>query len=391
MSQEQSTPALPQGRAPARYRVILHVDMDAFFASIEQRDNPEYRGKPLVVGSPPDQRGVVCAASYEARRFKVRSAMPSRTAFKLCPEAVFVRPRMSVYRAESNQIMRIFESYTPLIEQVSVDEAYLDLSFISERCESGDAALQRAIPLARDIKARILDERGLTASIGVASNKFLAKLGSDFEKPNGLTLIEDSRKVEFLRPLSVRSIHGVGPVTATALESRGLWKISDIQDTSLRLEELVGSYATSLKCRAFGEDDREIELERERKSISSEHTFLNDTDSRAELREVLHALAEDVRSSLEEHEVGALTVQVKVRYTDFTTLTRQLRLDEPVTTSRELYRIACHLLATHRLVTGPLRLLGLGVSTLVPPVRKQMLLPLFPEKDASRPQQFVAQ
>lgn len=391
MAQEQSTPALPQGRAPARYRVILHVDMDAFFASIEQRDNPEYRGRPLVVGSPPDQRGVVCAASYEARRFKVRSAMPSRTAFKLCPNAVFVRPRMSVYRAESEQIMRIFESYTPLIEQVSVDEAYLDLSFVSEPCENGDAALQRAIPLARDIKARILDERGLTASIGVASNKFLAKLGSDFEKPNGLTLIEDSRKVEFLRPLSVRSIHGVGPVTATALESRGLWKIGDIQDTSLRLEEVVGSFAASLKCRAFGEDDREIELERERKSISSEHTFLADTDSRTELREALHALAEDVRSSLEEHEVGALTVQVKVRYTDFTTLTRQLRLDEPVTTSRELYRIACHLLATHRLVTGPLRLLGLGVSTLVPPVRKQMLLPLFPEKDASRPQQFVAQ
>ncbi len=391
MAQEQSTPALSQGRAPARYRVILHVDMDAFFASIEQRDNPEYRGRPLVVGSPPDQRGVVCAASYEARRFKVRSAMPSRTAFKLCPNAVFVRPRMSVYRAESEQIMRIFESYTPLIEQVSVDEAYLDLSFVSEPCENGDAALQRAIPLARDIKARILDERGLTASIGVASNKFLAKLGSDFEKPNGLTLIEDSRKVEFLRPLSVRSIHGVGPVTATALESRGLWKISDIQDTSLRLEEVVGSFAASLKCRAFGEDDREIELERERKSISSEHTFLTDTDSRTELREALHALAEDVRSSLEEHEVGALTVQVKVRYTDFTTLTRQLRLDEPVTTSRELYRIACHLLATHRLVTGPLRLLGLGVSTLVPPVRKQMLLPLFPEKDASRPQQFVAQ
>lgn len=391
MAQEQSTPALPQGRAPARHRVILHVDMDAFFASIEQRDNPEYRGRPLVVGSPPDQRGVVCAASYEARRFKVRSAMPSRTAFKLCPNAVFVRPRMSVYRAESEQIMRIFESYTPLIEQVSVDEAYLDLSFVSELCENGDAALQRAIPLARDIKARILDERGLTASIGVASNKFLAKLGSDFEKPNGLTLIEDSQKVEFLRPLSVRSIHGVGPVTATALESRGLWKISDIQDTSLRLEEVVGSFAASLKCRAFGEDDREIELERERKSISSEHTFLTDTDSRAELREALHALVEDVRSSLEEHEVGALTVQVKVRYTDFTTLTRQLRLDEPVTTSRELYRIACHLLATHRLVTGPLRLLGLGVSTLVPPVRKQMLLPLFPEKDASRPQQFVAQ
>ena len=384
MAQGPTLQAPLQDRVPARHRVILHVDMDAFFASIEQRDHPEYRGRPLVVGSPPDQRGVVCAASYEARRFKVRSAMPSRTAFKLCPDAVFVRPRMSVYRAESMRIMSIFESYTSLIEQVSVDEAYMDLSFVGESCEGGDAALRRALPLARDIKARILEERGLTASIGVASNKFLAKLGSDFEKPNGLTLIEDSRKVAFLRPLSVRSIHGVGPVTAAALESRGLWKIGDLQDTEQRLDELVGSFAGCLRGRAFGEDDREIELERERKSISSEHTFLTDTDRRAELREVLHALAEDVRSSLAEHEVGALTVQVKVRYTDFTTLTRQLRLDEPVTTAQELYRIACHLLATHRLVTGPLRLLGLGVSTLVPPVRTQMLLPLFAEKDAVR-------
>ena len=383
MDPGQTLLASAQASTNPRHRVVLHVDMDAFFASIEQRDNPEYRGKPLVVGSPPNQRGVVCAASYEARRFKVRSAMPSRTAAKLCPSAVFVRPRMDVYRAESVKIMGIFESYTPLVEQVSVDEAYLDLSFVGEPCETADEALQRALPLARDIKDRVFEERGLTASIGVASNKFLAKLGSDYDKPNGLTLIEDSRKVEFLRPLSVRSIHGVGPVTAEALEGQGLWKISDLQDTTLRLEDIVGSYAASLRSRAFGEDDREIELERERKSISSEHTFPVDTDSRAELREVLHALAEDVRCALEEHECGALTVQVKVRYTDFRTLTRQLRLDEPVTTARELYRIACHLLATHRLVTGPLRLLGLGVSTLVPPVRRQMLLPLFPETNSS--------
>jgi DNA polymerase-4 len=375
----QTQIASVQSLMTPRHRVILHVDMDAFFASIEQRDNPAYRGKPLVVGSPPNQRGVVCAASYEARRFKVRSAMPSRTAAKLCPEAVFVRPRMEVYKSESVKIMAIFESYTSLIEQVSVDEAYLDLSFIGEPCETADEALRRALPLARDIKDRIFQERGLTASIGVASNKFLAKLGSDYQKPNGLTLIEDSSKVEFLRPLSVRSIHGVGPVTAEALEAKGLWKISDLQDTTLKLEDIVGSYAASLRGRAFGEDDREIELERERKSISSEHTFSVDTESRSELREVLHALAEDVRSTLHKHECGALTVQVKVRYTDFRTLTRQLRVDEPVTTARELYRIACHLLATHRLVTGPLRLLGLGVSTLVPPIRRQMLLPLFPD------------
>ena len=355
-------------------RVILHVDMDAFFASVEQRDHPEYRGKPLIVGSPPDQRGVVCAASYEARKFKVRSAMPSRTAGKLCPQGIFVRPRMGAYRAESAAIMEILRSVTPIIEKVSVDEAYLDLSASFGHCPDADAALEAALPVARDIRRRIATERNLTASIGVGPNKFLAKLGSDFQKPDGLTLIRERDKVEFLKPLSVRSIHGVGPVTAQILEAKGFVSIGDIQTRAADLNGVVGSFAGSLRARAFGDDDRPVDTSDERKSISAENTFLEDTDDRPTLRRVLRELATDVADTLDRNGLGALTIQVKVRYSDFTTLTRQLRLEDPVTQAIEIYRLAQFLLARDRLVKSPLRLIGIGVSTLVPPGRVQLLL-----------------
>ncbi len=357
-------------------RVIFHVDMDAFFASVEQRDHPEYRGKPVIVGSPPDQRGVVCAASYEARKFNVRSAMPSRTAARLCPHGIFVRPRMEAYRAESVAIMEILRAVTPVIEKVSVDEAYVDLSPAFEMHADEDAALEAAVPVAQEIKRRIAAERHLTASIGVASNKFLAKLGSDFQKPNGLTLIRERGKVEFLRPLSVRSIHGVGPVTAQALEARGLMTIGDLQTTSVDLHGIVGSFADGLRARALGNDDRPVDTSEERKSISAENTFLDDTDDRPTLRVALRELAADVARTMEKSGVGALTVQVKVRYTDFTTLTRQIRLEEPVTTANEIYRLAQFLLARDRLVKSPLRLIGIGVSTLGSPSRHQLRLPI---------------
>ena len=356
--------------------MIFHCDMDAFFASIEQRDNPEYRGKPVIVGSPPDQRGVVCAASYEARKFKVRSAMPSRTAAKLCPQGIFVRPRMEVYRAESAQIMAILQSFTPAVEKVSVDEAYLDVSASFENIQDEDEALKAAEPLAREIKRRITEERHLTASIGIGPNKFLAKLGSDFQKPNGLTLIPERGKVEFLRPLSIRSIHGVGPVTAQALEDKGIVTIADLQATTIDLHEVVGSFADKLKERAFGNDGRPLDLSDERKSISAENTFLEDTDHRPTLRAALKELAADVAQTLDKHGVGALTVQVKVRYSDFTTLTRQLRVEDPLTGADEIYRLACFLMARDRLVKGPLRLIGIGLSTLVPPHRHQLMLPI---------------
>ena len=356
-------------------RVIFHVDMDAFFASVEQRDFPEYRGKALIVGAPPDQRGVVCAASYEARKFGVRSAMPSRTASKLCPQGIYVRPRMGVYREESAHIMAILREAAPALEQVSVDEAYLDLSaqFVDGEV---DEALKASVSSAESIKQRIFQERSLTASIGVGSNKFLAKLGSDFQKPDGLTLIPERNKAEFLRPLSIRVIHGVGPVTAQSLAERGIVTIGDLQDTSLDLHSVVGSFASSLKKRAFGDDDRPLDLSEERKSISAENTFLSDTDHRPTLRAALKEMAADVASALEKNGVGALTVQVKVRYSDFATLTRQIRVKDPMTKADEIYRLACHLLARDRLVKSPLRLIGIGVSTLVPPARHQLLLPI---------------
>jgi DNA polymerase-4 len=340
--------------------------MDAFFASIEQRDEPAYRGRPLIVGSPPDRRGVVCAASYEARKFGVRSAMPSRTAGKLCPDGIYVSPRMEVYRTESRAIMEILREVSSTIEKVSVDEAYLDLS---ERVSAGspDEALRAAAAPARALKQRIFAERGLTASIGVAGNKFLAKLGSDFKKPDGLTIIPESGKVAFLRPLSVGAIHGVGPVTARVLAAHDLLTIGDLQDTKLELQRLVGSFAQRLKSLAIGEDDRAVDPSDERKSISSETTFSEDTEHRPTLRAAVKELAADVAHTLEQEAVGALTIQVKVRYSDFRTLTRQLRLEEPLTEPGEIYRLACYLLARDRLVTGPLRLLGIGVSTLVGP------------------------
>lgn len=340
--------------------------MDAFFASIEQRDEPAYRGRPLIVGSPPDRRGVVCAASYEARKFGVRSAMPSRTAGKLCPDGIYVRPRMEVYRTESRAIMEILREVSSTIEKVSVDEAYLDLSeHVVE--ESSDDALLAAAEPARALKNRIYSERGLTASIGVASNKFLAKLGSDFQKPDGLTVIPESSKVDFLRPLSVGAIHGVGPVTARVLAAHDLLTIGDLQDTKLDLQRLVGSFAARLRMLAVGEDERLVDPSDERKSISSETTFGEDTEHRPTLRAALKELAADVAHTLEQEAVGALTIQVKVRYSDFRTLTRQLRMEEPLTEASEIYRLACYLLARDRLVTGPLRLLGIGVSTLVGP------------------------
>ena len=203
-------------------RVIFHMDMDAFYASVEQRDNPELRGKPVIVGAPPDQRGVVCASSYEARKFGVRSAMPSATAGRLCPQGIFVRPAMDKYRDESKRIMEIVAETGATIEQMSVDEAYLDMTNVVERAglgfhlrgeTEGDTKLFQAVPIAKTLQARIRTERNLGASIGIASNKLLAKLGSDFNKPNGLTLIPDRDKILFLRPLAVRDIYGVGKVT----------------------------------------------------------------------------------------------------------------------------------------------------------------------------------
>jgi len=357
-------------------RVILHLDMDAFYASVEQRDNPRLKGKPVIVGAPPTQRGVVAAASYEARKFGVRSAMPSATAGRLCPKGVFVRPRMEAYQAESREIMAIVTRLAgELTQQVSVDEAYVDVSSQCQRA-TPDESLEHALPLARQIKQTIREERGLTATIGIAPNKLLAKLASDFQKPDGLTLVRESAKVAFLRPLPVRSLHGVGKVTEENLVRAGLRTVGDLQDYSGDLRALVGSWGPELKRFAFGNDDRPLELGDEVKSISSENTFLRDTDDRATLRACLKEQADDIAAKLTRRRLSAHTVQVKVRYGDFTTLTRQISVEEPITEAREIYRLGCWLLAREKLVSRPLRLIGLGVSGLIEGQSRQLSLGL---------------
>lgn len=361
---------------PAPARVILHLDMDAFFASVEQRDDPALRGRPVIVGGPPRGRGVVCAASYEARKFGVRSAMPSATAGRLCPQGIFLRPRMEAYRAESRAVFALVRGLAgELLQQVSVDEAYLDVS-ARVTGATPDEALAAAVPLARTLKDAIRGQRGLTASIGVAPNKLLAKLASDFQKPDGLTLIRDAEKAAFLRPLPVRALHGVGRVTEEHLRRAGLRTVGDLQDYPGDLRALVGSWGPELRRFAFGEDDRPLELGDDVKSVSSENTFERDTDDRPTLRACLRGQAEEVAAKLRRRRLAAHTVQVKVRYGDFTTRTRQLSVEEPLTEAREIYRLACHLLAAHRLVARPLRLLGLGVAALVEARARQLRLPL---------------
>ena len=355
------------------FRTIFHLDMDAFYASVEQRDDPNLRGKPVIVGSPPTQRGVVCAASYEARKFGVRSALPSSTAARLCPKGIFVRPRMDAYREESHQIMEIIAGTGAIVEQMSVDEAYLDMSSICQ-AETMAASLEKARTLAVALKQRIKTERHLTATIGIASNKLLAKIASDHQKPDGLTIITDEEKVQFLRPLPVRTLYGVGKVTEQVLNKVGISSVGDLQDYPGDLRALVGSFGPKLKQFAFGEDDRPLEMGDEIKSISGEETFLQDTDDRKILRRCLKEQAADIEKRLKHRQLAAHTVQVKVRYGNFSTLTRQISVEEPIAEAGEIYRLACFLLAKEKLVHRPLRLLGLGTSHLREPPIQQLVL-----------------
>jgi len=355
------------------FRVIFHLDMDAFYASVEQRDDPGLRGRPVIVGASPTQRGVVCAASYEARKFGVRSAMPSATAGRLCPTGIFVRPHMDHYLEESRHIMQIVTETGAVVEPMSIDEAYLDVSAIAQ-AEDTDASLIKAVPLARQVKQRIQSERKLTATIGIASNKLLAKIASDHNKPDGLTVISDQEKVLFLRPLSVRVIYGVGKVTEQTLGQAGIVTVGDLQDYAGDLRALVGSFGPKLKQFAFGEDNRPLEIGDDVKSISGEETFLKDTDDRKVLRACLREQAADISARLKHRRLGAHTVQVKARYSDFTTLTRQISVEEPITEVSDIYRLGCFLLGRDKLVSRPLRLLGLGVSSLREPNGQQLVL-----------------
>ena len=338
---------------------IIHVDMDAFYASVEQRDEPNLRGKPVVVGGQPESRGVVAAASYEARKFGIRSAMPCSKALRLCPNAVFVSPRMSRYKEVSQQIRDIFKRYTSLIEPLSLDEAYLDVT-------SDEAGLGSATATATAIRAAIREELNLTASAGVSSIKFVAKIASDFDKPDGLTVVPPHRILEFIQPLPIRKLWGVGPATAERIEALGVKTIGDlaaVPDGTLLAR--FGKRGLFLGNLARGIDTRQVSPHRERKSQGAERTFAEDVLDVATLSAVLASQAERICERIQKQEIRARTVTLKIRYSDFTTLTRSQTLADPTSETSAVITAAEHLLSKTEAVERPVRLIGLSVSNLV--------------------------
>ena len=360
---------------------ILHLDMDAFFAAIEQLDHPEWRGKPVIVGAPPDQRGVVSTCSYEARRFGVHSAMPSRTAYKLCPQGIFVPVRHARYEEMSQRIQRFFYEVTPFVEMVSIDEAFLDLQEVR--------GITDPVTVARALKARIRTELGLSSSVGVASNMFLAKLASDMQKPDGLTVVpEDPDEIlAFLAPLPVRKIWGVGEKTGQVLGSYGLKRIADIQKTPLEvLCKLLGSAAGHhLYALSRGQDSRKVHREPvQEKSISREETFPEDCRDMGAVRHCLLGLCEEVASRLRAAGLLAGCAQLKLRFKDFRTITRQMPVRPASQADRVLLKCAPSLFE-QAAPKEAIRLVGFGVTQLQEPGASQQeesrQLLLFPEPE----------
>ncbi len=342
-------------------RRIIHLDMDAFYASVEQRDDPSLRGRPVAVGGSPQGRGVVAACSYEARTFGVRSAMPMARALRLCPELVIVRPDFAKYRAASQRVMAILRECTPLVEPLSLDEAYLD---VTENLWGEPLATV----VARKLKRMILEQTQLTASAGVAPNKFLAKIASGWRKPDGLTVIAPERVERFLRELPVEALWGVGPVTARKLRAVGIEKLVDVRAIDEhQLAKTVGSLAGWLKRLAYGDDPREVKPDRPWKSLSTETTYPEDLERFAEMQAEVERLARRVAASLEKKKLLARTVTLKLRYADFTTVTRSHTAAAPTRAAAELAARALALLERTEAARRPVRLLGVGAHELLGP------------------------
>jgi len=347
-------------------RKIIHVDMDAFYASIEQRDNPDYRGRPLVVGGPPQGRGgVVAAASYEARKFGIRSAMPSKRAQQLCPDVLFVYPRFAVYKEVSGKIREIFSRYTDLIEPLSLDEAYLDVTVDKQGIGS-------AIAIARSIKQAIKDELHLTASAGVSVNKFVAKIASDLNKPDGLAFIGPDQVEAFMEQLPVEKFHGVGKVTADKMKSMGLHTGAHLKQ--LPEAELIRHFgkAGSFYHRIVrGIDERAVQPHRESKSVGAEDTFAYDLTDPAEMEAELDKIATIVGGRLQRHALKGRTITLKVKYSDFRIITRSISLSAATDEAGLIATTARQLLQMTDLRSVYVRLLGITVANFKepPPVR----------------------
>jgi len=349
--------------SPGPVRRIVHVDMDAFYASVEQRDDPKLKGRPVAVGGDPKGRGVVAAASYEARAFGVRSAIPMARAVRLCPSLVVVRPDFARYRAVSRQVFDLFRSVTPLVEPLSLDEAYLDVTVIAWTEPFG-------VSVARRLKVEILATTRLTASAGVAPNKFLAKIASGWKKPDGLTVIAPEKVEAFLAKLPVDALWGVGPVTAGRLRAAGIARLVDVRtaDRAL-LRQTVGSWADTLVALSLGIDDRPVVADRPAKSCGTEETYAQDLVDRRLMRSEVERMAGEIAAWLLRRNLLARTVTLKVRYGDFATVTRS-ETRRPAT--REAAEIACRaaaLLAKTAAGARSVRLLGVSVHGLEPPER----------------------
>lgn len=336
-------------------RKIIHVDMDAFYASVEQRDNPAYNGIPIVVGGLPDQRGVVATASYEARAYGIRSAMSSRKAQNLCPHVIFVRPRFDIYKSVSNQIRAIFHRYTDIIEPLSLDEAYLDVS--EDKLEIGSA-----IEIAKQIKAAIKTELHLTASAGVSTNKFVAKIASDMNKPDGLTFIGPSKIEAFIEALPVQKFHGIGKVTAKKMNSLGIFSGADLKKLSkAHLINLFGKVGNFYYDIVRGIDERPVQIFRELKSIGAEDTFTSDLTEEDELIAELKIIAQRVAKRLEVKQVQGSTLTLKVKFADFKQITRNYTHTSPIEID-QLESYAINLLKAAPIEGQAIRLLGVTVS-----------------------------
>jgi nucleotidyltransferase/DNA polymerase involved in DNA repair len=352
--------------------------MDAFYTSVEQRDHPEYRGRPVIVGADPKEgkgRGVVAAASYEARSFGVHSAMPISRAFRLCPRGVYLRGSMMKYGEVSHCIMGILETYTDLVEQISIDEAFLDMSSSAKLFGSAEA-------MARTIKERIQEEQGLTASVGAAPNKFLAKVASDLDKPDGLVVVRPGEEESFLRDLAVEKLWGVGPRTAETLHQLGIYKISDITRLDPReLADRFGKYGEHLSQLARGIDDRPVIPEHEPKSIGHETTYPEDVADYAVVHRTLLELAESVARRLRKHELVGKTVTLKYRDEHFVTETRAQTLSNPTDDAQVLADTALLLLRRIETKGRKVRLVGLSAGKLVGVGEEPHQLGLFDSED----------
>jgi DNA polymerase-4 len=354
---QTETPITGDTAEASRPRKIIHIDMDAFYASVEQRDNPELRGKPVAVGGA-RVRGVVAAASYEARKFGVRSAMPSVTALRKCPELVFVQPRFDVYREISSQIRAIFARYTPLIEPLSLDEAYLDVT-------DNPPGIASATEIAQQIRAAIRKEAGLTASAGVSYNKFLAKIASDYRKPDGLFVITPRMGPAFVETLDVGRFHGVGPATREKMNRLGIVTGADLGAQTLAfLEQHFGKAGAYYYWIARGVDRRPVQANRMRKSIGAENTFPEDIFTFENARAALAPIAEKVWRACEKHGLRGRAVTVKVKYADFRLVTRSRTLPAAIVSLEELADVAIDLLGPVFPSVDGVRLLGVSLSAL---------------------------